>query len=121
MKRDMDLVRLILLRAQESEYGALSAAAFHEEGYSERTVAQHFQLMEEGGLIVANLLNLPEHGGVQKGRLLRLTWEGQEFADAVQSTSIWSKAKQKVLAAGGSLTMQALKVAVDQAARAALG
>ena len=115
----MELVRLIALKAQEADYGALKSADF--EGYSELTVAQHFQLMEEGGLLLANLLDLPEHGGVQKGRVLRLTWQGQEFADVVQSASVWSKAKQKVLSTGGTLTMQALKLAVDQVVRAALG
>ncbi len=121
MKREMELVRLILLRAQEHEYGVLSSDDFEAEGYGERTVAQHFQLMEEGGLILAKLLDVPEHGGVQKGRVLRLTWQGQEFADAVQNLSTWSKAKQKVLAAGGALTMQALKLALDEVARATLG
>jgi hypothetical protein len=116
----MELVRLILLRAQEREYGDLSSDEFATEGYDERLVAQHFQIMEEGGLVVAILLDLPEHGGVQKGRILRLTWQGQEFADAVRNASIWSKAKQTVLGAGGSLTMQALKIALEQVARAAL-
>lgn len=120
MKRDMDLVRLILLRAQERDYGSISADEFEKEGYSERMVAQHFQIMEEGGLLLASLLDLPEHGGVQKGRIPRLTWQGQEFADAVQNASIWAGAKQKVLSAGGALTMQALKLAVEQMARAAL-
>jgi hypothetical protein len=117
----MELVRLILLRAQERDYGVLSAADFEGEGYTERTVAQHFQLMEEGGLLLANLLDLPEHGGVQKGHVLRLTWQGQEFADAIQNSSVWAKAKQKALAAGGALTMDALKLAAAQVVRAALG
>ncbi len=121
MKRDMDLVRLILLRAQEADYGGLTSDSFEAEEYSEPVVAQHFQLMEEGGLLSANLLDLPEHGGVQKGRVLRLTWQGHEFADAAQNSSTWSKAKQKILAAGGALTVQALKTTLDQLARATLG
>lgn len=121
MKRDMDLVRLIVLRAQEAEYGALSSSDFQDEGYAERTVAQHFQLMTEGGLLVANLLDLPEHGGVQKGHVLRLTWQGQEFADAVQNASVWARAKQKVLATGGTLTLEGLKLALGQVAKSALG
>lgn len=121
MKRDMELVRLILLGAQERDYGALSSADFQAEGYTEITVAQHFQLMEEGGLLLANLLDLPEQGGVQNGQVLRLTWQGQEFADAIQNSSIWAKSKQKVLSAGGTLTMDALKLAAGQVVRAAIG
>jgi hypothetical protein len=121
MKRDMELVRMILLRAQEADYGRLTSDAFKSEGYSERTVAQHFQLMEEGGLLHANLLDLPEHAGVQKGCVVRLTWQGQEFADAIQNASIWSQAKQKVMSSGGTLSMQALKVAVEQVVRTTLG
>lgn len=75
--------------------------------------------MQEGGLLHANLLNLPEHGGVEKGHVLRLTWQGQEFADAAQSASVWSKAKQKALSASGTLTVQALKMAADQVMKSA--
>lgn len=39
----------------------------------------------------------------------RLTWDGCEFADAIASDTIWSRAKEKVIAPGLSFTFDLLK------------
>ena len=121
MRRDWDLVRSIALRARDVEYGTVSSANFAADGYDERTVAQHIQLMQEAGLILANLLDFPEHRGVEKGRVLRLTWQGQEFADAAENSSTWVKAKQQALSATGTLTMEALKLSLSQVVQSMFG
>ena len=39
----------------------------------------------------------------------RLTWAGQDFADAISSDTLWCKAKENVLKPAGSWTFDVLK------------
>ncbi|MDT8068500.1 MAG: DUF2513 domain-containing protein [Terriglobia bacterium] len=43
----------------------------------------------------------------------RLTYSGHEFLDAARADTIWMKAKDKVLSTTGTLTLEALKVALS--------
>lgn len=119
MRRDMDLVREILLRAEDTEYHRLKSSAF--EGKDELTVARHFELMKEAGLIEADLLCLPEHRGVERGTVLRLTWEGHEFLDAARNEDVWKRTKEIVKEKGGSVSFEVLKSIVTKVALSLFG
>ena len=53
MKRDLDLVRSILLRVEGAD-GALGLRDFSSDAYTDDVVAYHLQLMENRGLIDAS-------------------------------------------------------------------
>lgn len=105
MKRDMDLIRNIVLDAE----GLLPDTTISGmEGVDPRIFALHVRWMEEAGLVKAKYLGSTE-GVPTAAMLLRLTWEGCEFADAVRDDTIWKKARDKVLRPGMSFTFDVLK------------
>jgi hypothetical protein len=118
MKRDMDLVRLILIRIEDAAHGEFDTGSLSPEGYDRRTVAQHVELLEEARLLEANLLRLESEGAIG-GRVERLTWDGHEYLAAVRNATIWSRTKKLVGEKLGSAPLEvfksvATKLALDQ-------
>lgn len=106
MKRDFELVRLILLRAEAAPDFSVSSSAF--EGYDEPTVARHFALLEEAGFIDANLARYEGRGALQ-GTVERLTWAGHEFLDTTRNETVWNRTKELVKEKSGSASFEVFK------------
>lgn len=105
MKRDMDLIRRIAMEVEETPFGySLNGL----EGVDAATFGTHAMWMQEAGLISASIQQY-ESGEPPKVLIHRLTWTGCEFADAVRSDTLWSKAKTTVLKPGISFTFDVLK------------
>ncbi len=85
MKRDMELVRKILLNLED--HG--TAYGFEGPHPTDEEVDYHLCLMEEGGIVHCNYRAMG-------GSSFRLTWEGHEFLDAARDESRWTEAKRKV-------------------------
>jgi Hypothetical protein (DUF2513) len=98
MKRDMDLVRLMLLRTEAIGVDEEEAKRLHAEceKYDERLRAHHIAIMKEAGLIDGFTTN-DASGTLARGAILRLTWQGHEFLDAARNDTTWRKAKDKLL------------------------
>ena len=94
MKRDMDLVRLILLKLNENEHG-FAPKDFEITGFSEEAVGYHCLLLNEAGLIQA-VENTNQLSPSPIALPLRLTWEGHEFIDNAQNTQVWSQTREAV-------------------------
>ncbi len=86
MKRDMDLVRAILL-AMEAGEDPLKMA-----GYDEMTLGHHCWLMIDGGLIDGRPWGL-DQDPLPRGWPQSIRWEGHEFLDAVRDDETWGKTK----------------------------
>jgi hypothetical protein len=117
MKRDMELVRKILLALEEAEETTGNNPTI--EGYSDDAVSAHAFLMVQAGLVggaVVSNLESPNPEAIA----YNLTWEGHEFLDLARSNTIWSKAKAKVLAATSGTGIAALKVALTELTKRAL-
>ena len=101
MKRDMDLVRaiLIVIENNEKEYleqGEVSLALseqFPELQWSGEQLIPHVKMMEEAGLVGANIISAMRGGAFTH---LRMTWDGQDFLANARDPSIWEKARPKV-------------------------
>ena len=102
MRRDMDVVRKIVL-AVSSASGQVNSV----EGVSDEDFASHAQLLEEAGLVEA-ALSPPGKRIATMAMIFRLTWAGHEFADSVRDPEIWAKTKKGAEAAGG-FTVDLLK------------
>lgn len=106
MKRDMDLIRQIVLATADLEYGAILTEL---PDVAPEVFATHVAWMDEAGLVKATH---KEGGGGSMATfaaVFRLTWDGCEFADAVRSDTLWSKAKSNILKPGISFTFDVLK------------
>jgi hypothetical protein len=119
MKRDMDLFRSFLLKVEEQPFKAGFTGTYTNfgdiPGYSREEVMYHAQLAQDAGFIEAKFLPRDDFF------VQRLTYAGHEFLDAAREEKLWNKAKQTVLANAGTLTVEALKIALSllmqQAAR----
>jgi hypothetical protein len=110
MKRDMDLIRQILLRVEEGERTVAT------EDYTEDQILYHCELAIEAGLLEGRVIRGAQ-GGVAAARIRKLTWAGHEFLDAARDQKIWNQAKRKVVEAGGSWTMEGLKLVLFEFVR----
>ena len=106
MKRDMDLIRTVLFKAE-----ALPDASGHSisvEGRNHAEVCEHLRLAQGAGLIEARF----QRGDATACVALRLTWAGHEFLDAARQIRIWEKAKEMAKRTAEGITMTSLKVAL---------
>ncbi len=108
MKRDMDLVRIILKELEDlPDDGRCFDLDIPDHPKGE--VYAHVRLMHEAGLIEA--VDFTTHDGmVWKPK--RLTWVGDEFLEAYRNDTFWQKGKELVLKAGGGLTLEGLKLVI---------
>ena len=107
MKRDMDLVRSILLKIEASEDDprvGIRLGSF--EGHSAIEVSYHVKLLTQAGLIEAR--DRSTFGGFSWVPQ-QLTWDGHEFLDAARSDNLWKQAKSIVLKQTGGLSLEVLK------------
>lgn len=107
MKRDLDLVKVLLLRLEETD----SIGEVPE--YSSEQVVYHVALLEDAGLITQEWYHNFELSAASLTRT-RMTWAGHEFLDASRSKSIWEKAKKITLEKTGALTFEVLKSVLIQ-------
>ena len=114
MKRDMDLVREVLLKVEEMPFDG----RFYDvnvEGCSDEVINYHVMLLNEAGLIEA--IDLSNLGG-PCWKPKRLTYSGHEFLDAARSDTVWQKAKAVTLKSAGTLTLEGLKIALPHVVKA---
>lgn len=105
MKRDMDLIRSILLQIEESDAcdGLNGITDIRVDGYSHEYVSYHVQLLEGSGLIKAREMGHRMWGdrAIIDWFVASLTWEGHEFLDAARNDERWKQAKAVADKAGG--------------------
>ena len=100
MKRDMDLVRELLMAAESLPSGfARDQLQIHD--YTQEQVDYHAFLMNEAGLVKA--VNVTSMGSPSpEAKIIRLTWKGHEFLDSAREPSRWEQAKKLMNRAGGA-------------------
>lgn len=119
MKRDINLIREILLWATDQD-----SAGFDKnpsiDGYTENQIGYHVYLMYQAGLVEAADTTTADSDGPE-AILLNLTWAGHDFIDAAKDSTVWNKAKSQILSSGVSFTFDILKDTLAMLARGSLG
>jgi len=82
MKRDMDVIRSLLLWMEEQDSDVFLLPALPAMPDHESTMA-HAQMLISGGFI-----------DVSHRYTLRISWAGHEFLDKVRDPDIWRKTKE---------------------------
>ena len=120
MKRNMDLVREILMQIEATE--PEKEITLDVTGYSKEEIGLHVELMIEYGLIEGKAI--PSDTGAAHTILTYwikgMTWEGHDFLDAARNDTIWNKAKEKCLEATGGLSLDVLKVCLVELSKQAV-
>jgi len=117
MKRDMELVREILLQTEASPY-VKGVAELKIENHSDDEISYHVKIMAEAGLITALDFST---GMTFDWRPIGLTWQGHEFLDAIRNDTVWSKTKEIVKEKGGAIPFAILQQLVIKVAASFFG
>lgn len=100
MKRDLDLVRLILVSTEAD-------AQLDAPGYTMAEILGHIWLMADAGLIDATFVR-EQDGEWSSATIHEITWEGHEFLKASRDSKLWDLAKKHVLKPGVAWSLQAI-------------
>lgn len=108
MKRDMDLVRRLMLAAEGQPAGEhFFARDIMQADDDGAVIAEHVHLLFDAGYLTGDpdrtIAILPHPGRVL---ITGITWRGHEFLDAVRDDTVWQKTKAKLTATGGSATLE---------------
>lgn len=98
MKRDLDLVRKILLDI-ESWPDASRPREVELEGHSRGDINYHASLLHEAKYIDAIVSKTSLGDSILP---IHLTWNGHEFLDEARDKTIWEKAKRVTKKAGST-------------------
>jgi hypothetical protein len=105
MKRDMSLVRDILLKLEPLPAHfdqpiplRVGEGVLAFKGYSPGEIAYHVRIMTQGDLI--SMGGIDENGKI--GKYYGFRWHGHEFLDDVRDPEIWRKTKKRAKAVGGA-------------------
>ncbi len=107
MKRDMELVREILLWMEIQPEGHNVNWDIKIDGYSDEQIAYHIYLMSQAGLIYAQESTFLESHSPQ-AIPISITWEGHEFIGAAKDRHLWDAAKSKVIGPAGTVAFTVL-------------
>lgn len=114
MKRDWNLIRLLLLEIESR----VAPEALKQ--YTEEQVLYHCELLEESGLILGKLVRGGK-GQVVGASIQRLTWKGHDLLDSIRDEGVWARVQSMTKAAAGSATAEMLMEASRWVVSAALG
>ena len=107
MKRDMDLVRLVLLKIEE-EYRSTAIYDLEIPGYDAETVAYHCKILYEAGMISDYDARYADDELFMFG-VGSLTWDGNDFLDKIRDNSQWKKVKDTITQKGLPLLLETIK------------
>jgi hypothetical protein len=110
MKRDMELIREILIAAEAHDSSNPCLA------YEDPSSAYQIALIKEAGLVEA-VIRKDENGLPSGAVVVRLTWAGHDFLDSARDSKIWKLAKEHVIKPGMSWSFSILVEWLKQQAR----
>lgn len=123
MKRDLNLLRAILLKVEAYEKPTLPPHELTIENHDEALVAHHAGLLVEAGFLSG--------GGIQATGFglycmegFRLTMMGYDFLETIRDPDIWSRTKSAANKIGGAsleLLWEIAKEVAKEAAKVGFG
>ncbi|MGN5146108.1 DUF2513 domain-containing protein [Aeromonas veronii] len=119
MKRDWDVVRLILTKLEElpDSLSTLTYIDFYADDRIkpdadltelDRQVSYHMELLIEAGLVVGTMDDSATLYA-KEFRAYRLTWSGHEFLETIRSDTVWNKTKETFTTKGLDMTFDLIK------------
>ena len=106
MKRDIDLIRLILLKLEAmkpDEYGK----PIKIDGYDQNIVNYHAWYLDEEGFIDSTFIKVDQAPfGIAGVIPRRIKERGYEFLDAARNPNVWEKMRQAMKEKSLSLTLE---------------
>ena len=133
MKRDMDIVRKLLLETEALESSKVlqvvyfdrgTAAALGIAGREASDIGDAAELYNASLLADARLANCDlrrySHG-TGEIRIESLTWEGHEFLDSIRSEEVWRRSKSRLAESIEGVSFTVIKKIAEDIAEKMLG
>lgn len=111
MKRDMDLVRKLLIKIEEvyePGTGEISVSRVIIDGYDVQTITEHLLLMEEAELLQSVKAKQYITGAIVVS-IGNLTNKGYDTLEQFRSENVWNKTKEVVTEKGLPLVIDVFK------------
>ena len=118
VKRDMDLMRKILLRIEECSDvppKVLTLDDFMDMKKSSYMISLHIDLLCDAGLI--EVMDTSIEDGLKDFDIVRLTFAGYEYLDAIRNAMVWDRVKRSVSCVGGATLDIIKQLAVKELAK----
>jgi DNA-binding HxlR family transcriptional regulator len=109
MKRNMDLIRDILLEI-EKQPDRHTWFSLQFEGVTLQEIDQHLLLLEDAGFIRLTRKTASNEDTVFAARL---TWQGHEFLEAIKADERWERLKTAMAGTGGFVAEVAKAIALS--------
>ena len=114
MKRDLDIVRDILLQVEKSD-GYLTINDLFDIRdkqkdckYTDKEIVYHVELLFAQGFIDGNIRR-DMNGDITDSSIDGLTWDGADYLESMRDNRVWNKAKSTIKKAVGSTTFDVVK------------
>ena len=120
MKRDLDLIRLIMLNLEAKEDDHV-IRDLKIDGYSSGLINYHLILLRDAGFIACEATKSSTSDRIIEVFPAYLTWNGQEFLAACKNETIWNEVKAKAGNRFESITFGVLEAMLAAAAKSGLG
>ena len=124
MKRDYDLIRLILIDV-ESDVQDWSDAVKQQAAMDTSIINGHVELLVDHGELKYPIDNTGRYQRTASGYWMpfacSLTMEGHDMLDNIRNPSIFKKVKQKVEKYGGQVSLEIFKTLAAEAFKSAVG
>lgn len=105
MKRDMELIRKIILEVEKFDDNPTDLKI---ENYNEQEIGHHVYLLKQAGLVDGIDLPITFNSTLPTAKPTNLTWDGHEFAAAIRNESIWNKAIEIFKTKGDNISIGVL-------------
>lgn len=111
MKRDLSLIRLMLLRIEELAgiKPELNLADFADLPATRECLLFHTRLLIEARFIRACIVERK-----QEARIVRLTFAGCDYLDAIRDDDVWHKIREHLKSFGNSAAIETVKALADR-------
>lgn len=108
MKRDMDLMRDLLLYVESLPAGQVTQEVIYDvDKYQINDVLGHLKLLIDSYFVDGQVEIY--HDSSFLVILHGLTMPGHDFIDSIRNETVWSQTKEKVASVGGSVAIEIIK------------
>lgn len=119
MKRDLNLIRSILLDIQAAPAGQ-AIQGFTYDGKEQPEILEHVQLLLDADFIDGHVTtgNMNEPVACL---IFRMKWSGQEFLAKAKNDTLWKKVLAQAEEKGGSTSIAVINALLEAAAKKYVG
>lgn len=107
MKRDMDLIRSIMLWIEAQPEGHNWGWKIAIDGHTDEEIGFHVHLLGQAGLLAVAEATSSDSTS-PSAVPISITWTGFEFIEAAKDDTVWAKVRKKVLTPAGGVAFKLL-------------